>query len=192
MKMPIPQDWDGETWRCVELRWPDSVHYTGILQGTITELARGRYWDESTGSVIDAQTIGRAIAEINLPLVPCDEGSGETVLIWRPASFHYRPARNTNSVGLAAGVNNVPVTVTAFNATNGAILEQDNGYYCKVPAGNYSYFVRFTVLGRELGRFRARIDRYRLNDLLTEFEFVESIWGHNANSMDGSNVTSQS
>jgi hypothetical protein len=79
MQMPIPQDWDGDDWRCVEVWWPNSPLYIGILQGLLTDLTRGRFWDASTGSIKSAQAIAFEIFARNLPLNPCRvcPGDGE-------------------------------------------------------------------------------------------------------------------
>jgi len=71
MKIPIPNDWDGITWRCISIQWPDSVNYQGVLAGWLTLLTRGRLYDENTGDIRDAQSVGFAIMEANLPLVAC-------------------------------------------------------------------------------------------------------------------------
>lgn len=55
---PIPNDWDGETWGCVLIEWPDSEQWLGMLRGLVTSPVRGRFWDGATGSIIDAQNIG--------------------------------------------------------------------------------------------------------------------------------------
>lgn len=77
MKLPIPQDWDGESWICVRVQWPDSVQYVGLLFGFLTYLTRGRIYDEKTGSIVSAQNIGWAIHDKNFPLQYCGE-TGET------------------------------------------------------------------------------------------------------------------
>lgn len=60
-RVPIPDDWDGETWACHLLEWPDSDQYNGILLGLLTWPLRGWFWDERTGQVADAQAVGMAI-----------------------------------------------------------------------------------------------------------------------------------
>lgn len=77
MRMKIPTDWDGETWRCWSVEWPDSIMWNAYLRGFLNEPTRGRYWDERTGSVIEAQAIGREIWNRNSPmeesLMACNE-----------------------------------------------------------------------------------------------------------------------
>lgn len=79
IRMPIPQDWDGETWRCWAVEWPDSITWNAYLRGFINEPSVGRYWDERTGSVTAAQAIGREIWNRNRPmeesLMSCNETS---------------------------------------------------------------------------------------------------------------------
>lgn len=72
MRIPIPNDWQpGDDWLCVEIQWPDSDQYLGLLFGLLTELQRGRFWDERSGSVIAAQEVGYSIAENNTPITLC-------------------------------------------------------------------------------------------------------------------------
>lgn len=72
MQQPIPDDWNGQDWVCVQIDWPDSQQYIALLFGFLTELTRGRYWDKKTGSIKDAQNIGIQIATRNLPLRLCE------------------------------------------------------------------------------------------------------------------------
>jgi hypothetical protein len=73
MLIPIPDDWDGEDWRCIEVQWPSSPAWIAILIGLLSTAARGRFWDERSGSIIDVQEIGKAIFDANFPLVACGE-----------------------------------------------------------------------------------------------------------------------
>jgi hypothetical protein len=72
--LPIPDDWDGETWECICIAWPDSPKWHGILQGILTAPTRGRFWSEDTGSVRAAQLIGEQIWEYNKDMDPCGGG----------------------------------------------------------------------------------------------------------------------
>lgn len=74
-QMPIPQDWDGTSWCCWVVEWPSSPDWEAILLGFITTPMRGRFWDETTGSVIDAQEIGQQItARNNVTVEGCSMG----------------------------------------------------------------------------------------------------------------------
>lgn len=68
---PIPNDWNGTDWECFIIEWPFSEQWVGILRGFVTTPLRGRFWDGKTGSIIDAQDIGREIEERN-PVTTCD------------------------------------------------------------------------------------------------------------------------
>lgn len=59
----IPDDYDPDTtqWIFVGMCIPNTRMWRGIISGSIYNLTRGRYWDESTGVIVDAQEIGRAI-----------------------------------------------------------------------------------------------------------------------------------
>lgn len=78
MRNPIPQDWDGESWKRYCVCWPDSELWTGLLLGFLSYCTRGRSWHENTGSIKDAQAIGWQIWENNYPLeevfMSCTEG----------------------------------------------------------------------------------------------------------------------
>lgn len=65
MAMPIPDDWDGESWNCWMIEWPSSTLWTAILCGFVTQPTRGRFWDASTGSVEAAQATGKEIENRN-------------------------------------------------------------------------------------------------------------------------------
>lgn len=71
--MPIPNDWDGETWCCHVIEWPSSQQWTAILLGLVTTPQRGRFWDGRTGTITDAQAIGLQIFQRNL-LEDCEMG----------------------------------------------------------------------------------------------------------------------
>lgn len=70
-RVPIPDDWDGETWKDVCVHWPDSDKWLFALMGFLSQPARGRFWDERTGRVVDAQAVGKTIFEANLDLDEC-------------------------------------------------------------------------------------------------------------------------
>lgn len=71
MKIPIPDDWNEEDWHCIEVLWPDSPSWTALLIGFLSQAARGRFWDERTGSVKEVQEIGRNIFDANFPFIAC-------------------------------------------------------------------------------------------------------------------------
>jgi len=81
MQIPIPDDWDGESYRCVEVQWPDSPAWIALLIGFLAQPSRGRFWDGETGTITDVQQIGFDIFDANVPLNSCsgeDGDSGET------------------------------------------------------------------------------------------------------------------
>lgn len=76
--VPIPDDWSGDDWECVQIQWPKSEKWLAILAGFITQPMRGRFWDERTGSIKAIQRIGELIDAANLPFVSC---AGQDILI---------------------------------------------------------------------------------------------------------------
>lgn len=73
-RIPIPSDWNGEDWFCIQLQWPKSPEWIAVLTGILSNLTRGWYWNEQTGTVTDAQVIGREIFLRNIIFNPCSSG----------------------------------------------------------------------------------------------------------------------
>lgn len=71
--LPIPEDWDGSDWTCVQLQWPNSVKWLSILAGLLSTMHRGRTWDEDTGLITDVQSIGWEIWDRSVPFIACGE-----------------------------------------------------------------------------------------------------------------------
>lgn len=77
MKQPIPNDWSGDNWLCVRVEWPDSPMWIAVLSGLLTQVMRGRMWDERTGSILDTQAIGAQIYDRNFPFNLCLSRDGD-------------------------------------------------------------------------------------------------------------------
>lgn len=77
MKVPIPDDWGGEDWFCVQIQWPDSPKWTAVLMGLLSVIEYGRFWDERTGTIKDAQSVARDIHYRNLPFAYCCTDTGD-------------------------------------------------------------------------------------------------------------------
>jgi hypothetical protein len=71
MKLPIPDDWNGRDWQCFQIIWPDSPLWIAMLHGWLSQMGRGRTWNEKTGSILATQAIGYEIWERSTPLVDC-------------------------------------------------------------------------------------------------------------------------
>lgn len=52
----IPDDWDGETYKCFRVNWPLSEQYEAILLGSLSKPSYVDYWDPSTGDEDEAAT----------------------------------------------------------------------------------------------------------------------------------------
>ncbi len=78
----IPDDHNDDAWTCIQLDWPNSPMWLGILRGIITLFRRGRTWDGGSGSIASAQSIGEQIFDRNWPFRLCadtaDTASGQT------------------------------------------------------------------------------------------------------------------
>jgi len=68
MEMPIPNDWDGETFCRYMVCWPDSTLWRAILLGQLTEPGRGWFWDANTGHLLDTLTAFRSTMDENISL----------------------------------------------------------------------------------------------------------------------------
>lgn len=120
-KTLIPDDWNGEDWRCVVLQWPNSGQWMAVLRALITSPMRGRFWDERTGSIVDTQVTGREIEQANIPLVDCDgeeipdanEGDGKEIV-------YIGIEREDEIMGWLCGVN-----PNAFKIENGVLFVKD-------------------------------------------------------------------
>jgi len=78
--IPIPDDWDGETYSCWCIEWPASEQWRAILLGYMSSPKLGREWDETTGSILDVQAIGLEIWEKNRDLEACVVGCSDDFL----------------------------------------------------------------------------------------------------------------
>lgn len=72
-RVPIPQDWDGKSWACLQIEWPDSQNFIGILTGFLSQMKMGWFWDEKTGTITVQQDIGREIFSRNFPYSECTD-----------------------------------------------------------------------------------------------------------------------
>jgi hypothetical protein len=63
----IPNDWDGD-WACYLIEWPASPQWRAIFSSFIRSLTIGWNWDESSGSVVNAQAVGREVWDRYLAL----------------------------------------------------------------------------------------------------------------------------
>ena len=117
-RYPIPTDWDGNDWACVIIEWPNSPQFLGILRGLITTPLRGWFWDEKTGSIIDAQIIGREIEERN-PVSSCDEIVAALVAIQQ--AVENLDVSQDLQVAIQTNIeNNISLVATAVGASLGA------------------------------------------------------------------------
>jgi hypothetical protein len=69
--VPIPQE-AVVSWRCFQLTWPDTDEWFAVLLGLLQAVHRGRFWDETTGSVLSAIATGNEIWEQNFPVGLCE------------------------------------------------------------------------------------------------------------------------
>jgi len=72
MEIPVPSDWDNQTWACFEIQWPDSPEWIAILAGLITSVQRGPFWRARNKIEVEqAKLLGRNVVSRNLPFVNC-------------------------------------------------------------------------------------------------------------------------
>ena len=77
----IPDDWDGVSYCCYSVRWPDSFEWRAALNGLVSLAGSGWYWNEETGSVVDARDAIRATWDYNFDnevvLMTCSDTSND-------------------------------------------------------------------------------------------------------------------
>jgi len=75
----IPDDWTGEYCR-YSVCWPKSSQWEAVLRGVLVMPARGRFWDENTGSITQAQEVIRETFDNNLHLQEVIMACGDSQL----------------------------------------------------------------------------------------------------------------
>lgn len=63
----IPDDWDGSTYKCYRVEWPQSEQYEAILLGNISKPSYLDYWDPETGDAQDAANAIKGAYNQTLP-----------------------------------------------------------------------------------------------------------------------------
>jgi len=104
MKMPIPADWDGQSFCRYAICWPDSPLWKIILRGLVTEPTRGFFWDEKTGSIIGVLSGIRQTMDYNLDL--------ECVIMSCNDATDLIEALNTNFATLVEAIAALQLAVT--------------------------------------------------------------------------------
>jgi len=64
-QMPIPDDWDGLSFCTHPVCWPSSPQWRAILLGFVNTPTVGRFWDANTGSILNVQSVGWTIMDLN-------------------------------------------------------------------------------------------------------------------------------
>jgi hypothetical protein len=84
MKMPIPDDWNGEDCKRLAVCWPDSSKWIAILHGLIETPGQGRFWDEATGNIIATQESFRPYYDYNFEteevIMSCNDNVSNALL----------------------------------------------------------------------------------------------------------------
>lgn len=76
----IPNDWEGEYCRFA-FCWPNSPQWLAVARGVLTLPATGRFWDENTGTITEAQAIIKETFDINLHLQEVIMACGDSGLL---------------------------------------------------------------------------------------------------------------
>lgn len=125
MPNQIPQDFDGESWTCYQIAWPQSAEFEQMLRDMLYMLTRGRWWDETTGRVTDMQAIAWEMFRRNLPLSGCGQDDDNDECI--PQSEYDRllaelEERYTSGAGaLIEGDDDMGQVVTDVTCENGKL-----------------------------------------------------------------------
>lgn len=120
MKLPIPDDWNGVDCCRWAVSWPDSPLWLGILDGLLSLPARGRFWDEGTGSIVNTQNSFKPFYEANFVLqeviVACGDNGIAEGLQAIAAAFRDKPDCGCSGSGIANCWNSTNVDVQAYVA----------------------------------------------------------------------------
>lgn len=117
VQLPIPDDWQDGEYECVQILWPNSPKWMALLAGFITSPSRGRFWKETTGSIVDVQEIGRELDEINLPFMSC---AGTEIIIHKEYVRQFAEAEESDFLMTLCGYN-----PKAFKIENGQLWVKD-------------------------------------------------------------------
>jgi len=79
-QMPMPDDWDGESFCRFAICWPDSLLWRGILHGLVEQPQQGRFWDFATGSFLGIRESFRPAYSYNFELKEVLMACGDTGL----------------------------------------------------------------------------------------------------------------
>lgn len=72
----VPDDWDGSTYNCYRVNWPQSLQYEAILLGSVSEPAWLNFWDPETGDeqeAADAIETAYRVTVADMWTKECDE-----------------------------------------------------------------------------------------------------------------------
>ena len=117
-KVYIPDDWtETNGYTLFLLCVPDSFRWRGAVMGQIQALARGRTWDEETGSIKAAQAIGWQIYD---SLMTCKLDDLVT------AVNNLNATSETNGLALAAIANALTGIQTAIQASGANVDELED------------------------------------------------------------------
>lgn len=62
-KLPVPNDWDGQSYNIMLMCVPDSQQWRAIIEGAIYDLTYWNKWDLATGQINDAKAVASDIYE---------------------------------------------------------------------------------------------------------------------------------
>lgn len=94
----IPSDWTGEFCRYA-VCWPNSPEWLAVLRGLLTTPARGRFWNEHTGTILEAQDVVRQTFDYNLQLNEVIMACNDTGLSEIAAAITLLATVNINNAG---------------------------------------------------------------------------------------------
>lgn len=146
-QLPIPNDWDGQTWATVMICVPDSPLWKASVSGQLYELSKARLWERETGVILDAAEIGRQIFE------SVDMNCTELTRI---------------ADGIEALCDKVPDPVSLQDFLNDMIANRDGGSPVEGIANWIDLFLRLNELFGLIPNIDIRIDPTNLARLALE------------------------
>lgn len=142
----VPEDWDGLTYKCFRIQWPDSVDYQAVLLGQVTEPSNDWFWDDEFGT---AENGAAAILQAESLTFP-DFGTKECDSILPVEHAGFRANFGGVNQALTAGVWN---KVTLWNVNYDYFLSewQESNNRHKITQGKNAGLWHYTIQVRASG-----------------------------------------
>lgn len=147
----IPDDWLGEYCRYA-VCWPKSSQWLAVLRGVLTLPARGRFWDEHTGTILEAQSVIRETFDNNLDLQEVIMSCGDSEIGQALTSIAASLALQVN-VGCcdrqgSGGAGTVQPPPSPINEGNPSVDPPPEGFNSWLEFQTYKCAIAWNIIGQ--------------------------------------------